>query len=237
MNIAKEEKKAKELRRLASLLHIPVPEAFWTLEVFDKDGKLLQRHHQRSHSWTRNAYNWMFAQLASKCGTDAVFGAGNLNLKDTGGTIRNGAYPVSHRGDQDGDTPAANYDILTPAANIDKGILVGSGLNAESFEDFVLQTPIAEGVGAGQLNAVASNNHDISYGALVLKDEQVRYFNNNSGGDVSINEVALVDGMCVGSSVSHYDVAMARDHLGVTVTVPDTGQVKVTYTVQLTFPA
>ncbi|GAI36690.1 unnamed protein product, partial [marine sediment metagenome] len=34
----KEERKYKRLRKLGQELHIPIPEAFWTLEVFDKDG-------------------------------------------------------------------------------------------------------------------------------------------------------------------------------------------------------
>jgi len=73
-------------------------------------------------------------------------------------------------------------------------------------------------------------------GAKLLKNELVRYFNNNSGGDVNVNEVALVDYVgCRGSAIDK--VFMSRDKLASTVTVPNTGQLKVTYTVQLTYPA
>ena len=58
-----EEHKYKELKRLGTELHIPIFEAFLKLEVFDKDGKLVQEHSQRGHSWTRNAYNMMFSSL------------------------------------------------------------------------------------------------------------------------------------------------------------------------------
>lgn len=231
-----EEKDSKQLKVLAKRLHVPVPEAFWMLEVFDKDGKLIQEHRQRSHSWTRNAYNSIFSHLACKNVSDVTFEAGKLSLKDTGAAIRSGNMVV-HRADVSGDATSADFGTLTPATNINKGILVGSGVNAESFEDFVLQTPITEGVGAGQLNAIASNNHVITYVPLTLKDEQVRYFNNNSGGNVDINEVCIADGISVLNTASHYDCVMSRDHLGATVTVPDTGQVKVTYTIQLTYPA
>ena len=232
----KEEQEYTKLRKLAQELHIPIPVAFWTFDVFDKDGKLIQRHKQRSHSWTRNAYNSIFSRIAKKNVSDGTFGAGKLSIKDTGGTLRSGAGSVSHFTGGNYDTPNDSDGILTPAAQIDKGIVVGSGTTAESFEDYVLQTPITEGTGAGQLNAVASENHSMSYAALVLKDEQVRYFNNNSGGDVSINEVAIYDGIYAAGG-GRYNACMTRDKLGATVTVPDTGQVKVTYTIQLTYPS
>jgi len=231
-----EEKDARKLRILARRLHVPVPEVFWMLEVFDKTGNLLSTHHQRSHSWTRNAYNHFFVSAAAKSASDNTWAAGKLSLKTTAGVIKfNALFTIAHAYNQDLDSPDVNDGILTPAGQVTKGIVVGSGLDAESFEDYKLQTPIAEGVGAGQLNAVASNLHSISYGALVLADEQVRYFNNNSGGDVSINEVAIYDGIFADNVVQL--ACMVRDHLGATVTLPDTGQCKVTYTFQLTYPA
>ena len=69
-----------------------------------------------------------------------------------------------------------------------------------------------------------------------MKNDLARYFNNNSGGDVSVNEVALsLRGYKPGSTVP-YNYMTARDKLITTVVVPDTGQLKVTYTVQLTYP-
>ncbi len=62
--------------------------------------------------------------------------------------------------------------------------------------------------------------------------------NNNSGGDVSINEVALV------AWVSHPAAAggaaslccFVRDRLTATVVVPNTGQLRVTYMISLVYP-
>jgi len=70
----------------------------------------------------------------------------------------------------------------------------------------------------------------------VLSNAMVRYFNNNSGGDVAVNEVALVVNQPQGGPV-YGKWVQARDKLASTVTVPNTGQLKVTYTVQLTYPA
>jgi len=83
----KEERKYEQLRKLGQELHIPIPEAFLTLEVFDKDGKLLQRHHQRSHSWVRNAYNMLFCQLSGKGCTGDGFGAGKISVKQPDTTV------------------------------------------------------------------------------------------------------------------------------------------------------
>ena len=59
-----DERKYRQLKKLGQELRIPIPEAFWELEVRDKDGKVIQRHKQRSHSWVRNAYNFLFSELA-----------------------------------------------------------------------------------------------------------------------------------------------------------------------------
>ena len=228
----KEEQQYRELKRLAQKLHIPIPEAFLTLEVFDKNGKLIQRHRQRSHSWVRNAYNIMFTQLAGKDGNDDTFGAGKLNAKDTGGVLRYGTAPI-------GFYTRSTVDSLTgyraPAANDTRGILVGSGTNAESFEDYVLQTQIAEGTGAGQLSHIESEAHSVAYADTTLTNTLIRYFNNNSGGNVDVNEVALSAYADAGGNP--YTWITARDKLASTVTVPNTGQLKVTYTIQLTYPA
>jgi hypothetical protein len=69
----------------------------------------------------------------------------------------------------------------------------------------------------------------------VLKDELIRYFNNNSGGNVDINEASIYAAIYVNDPGNY--VAVCRDKLASTVTVHDTGQLKVTYTIQLTYPA
>lgn len=230
-----EEREYDQLRSLGQKLHIPIAEAFWTVEVFDKNGKLIQRLHQRSHSWVRNAYNLMFVQLAGKGFTGDGFGAGKLSLTETDSTVVDTAgkdMAIVWSGFAL-DTPGSAYN--EHAGQIVHGILVGSGTNAESFEDYVLQTPIAEGAGGGQLNHAASEASAYSYGGTTGTNTLVRYFNNNSGGNVNINEVCLVASGAMGAATKVF--LTARDKLGATVTVPDTGQCKVTYTIQLTYPS
>jgi len=235
MGKAIEEPRYEQLRRLGQELHVPIPEAFWELEVRDKEGKLIQRHRQRCHSWTRNAYNHMFSNLAAKDADDPSFGPGLLSVKHLDGTVYGMNYPFTYgQYSVDG---TGNYGMRAAAGEDGRGIVVGSGTAEESFEDCALQTQIANGTGAGQLSYIASEEHSVSYDTptRVFRNHLVRYFNNNSGGDVNVNEVGIYCKIQQpGSARSH---CYSRDKLAATVTVPDTGQLKVTYTVQLAYPA
>ena len=233
----KEEKKYSQLRKLGQELHIPTFEAFLELEV-TKDGKLIQRHKQRSHSWVRNAYNHMVSSLAQVNATDNTYEAGKLSIKDQGGVVKFGNYPIT--------CPAKSSDM----SSVGKGYTAGAGLNTsgiqagasddvETFEDYYLHTLIANGTGAGQLTYAASEPYAISYnaGTKVLTVTLVRYLNNNTIGltDVDVKEVGLV----IAAAVMNVDTIwlQSRDKLGATITLPSTGQLKVTYTLEITYPA
>ncbi len=239
----KTEERYQEFARIGRILGVPVFEAFLTLEVLDQHGNRLSYHKQRSHSWTRNAYNHLFGQLASKNLDDATpFGGGYLNIKITDGNIRSGVAPSSISNVGSGTLNTADNAELVmggyrgPVGNDDYGILVGTGTDAESFEDYVLQTKIAHGTAAGELSHVEGDPHVITYSTLTLENELKRYFNNNSGGSIGVNEIALVTrGYSASGDNQHF--LTARDKLGATVDVPDTGQLKVTYTIQLIYPA
>ncbi|MBA7698859.1 hypothetical protein ES703_107542 [subsurface metagenome] len=217
---------------------MPIPEAFITLEVFNRDGKLLRRHKQRSHSWTRNAYNLLLMFMGKKCATTSTFGAGHLNYKDTAEAVQyhpsNAIWMGRSGSTYNYNTELVDHGFRGDSASTSNGIVVGSGDNAESFEDYALQTLIAEGSGAGQLNYILSEVPVASYeaGPKTWSITMVRYMNNNSGGNINVNEAALV------AEENYQKMACyTRDKLPATVTVPDTGQLKVTYTIQLTYPA
>jgi len=233
-----EEKDFELLRKMGRKLHVPIPEAKWKLEVFLR-GNLIQSYEARSHSWTRNAYNMMFSNLAGKDGSDVTFEAGKLSAKDTGGTIYGAAGPIliSSASNASVDVTARGYRHV--AGEDGKGIQVGSGTNAEDLEDFILQTPIVDGTGAGELNYIESEVHSVSYAALAMKNELVRYFNNNTVGETSVdvNEVALTGAIGAPGEAGVKPVLMARDKLASTVTIPSTGQLKVTYSVSLVYPS
>lgn len=222
----KEEQQYRELKKLARKLHVPIPEAFIELEVRDKDGKVIQRHRQRSHSWVRNAYNIIFYYLSAVQG----LAANSLRCQMTNGNWREMFY-VMACSNRIWDSEGNGYRAY--AGEDTMGIVVGTGTAAEDFESYALETKIANGSGAGQLAYTAQEAPDVSTADTTKRNVWVRYFNNNSGGSIGVNEVGLI-------IYFYYQGGLfltERSKLASTVTVPNTGQLKVTYTIQLTYPA
>jgi len=83
------------------------------------------------------------------------------------------------------------FSCNAAVGNVLMGIRVGTGITAVTIDDNALITPIAEGGAATQLNHGA-----MSFSGVTV-DSGNRYFSmqrtlaNNSGGDITIEEVAL----------------------------------------------
>lgn len=228
------ERKYRRLAALGKKLGVPIPQVFLEMEVTMPDGKVVHHHKQRSHSWVRNAYNLLFIQLGVVDAPDNTHGAGKLNVKDTGGVVVFGAQPLGTSANSS--NLAAGSGYTRAAGDVTAGILVGSGANVESFEDYVLQIKILNGNGAGQLAYALSDAYAVAYvpGTLTMSVIHTRYMNNNSPGDVLVREVALVVHGFKWVTDEYW--VQSRDHIA-TVTIPATGQLKVTYTISLVYPA
>lgn len=227
-----EERQYEKLRKLGKELHIPTFEAFLELEVRDKDGKVIHHHRQRSHSWVRNAYNLLFTTMAAV----AAEAATNLKVVMTSGADRESSILAIAVGD----TTTSGVSIIVgsayfAAAGIDTmGIVVGTGVGAEDFEGYALGTKIASGSAPTQLDYTVTTAPAISTVDTTKKTEWVRYFNNNSGGAITVNEVGIY---VKGSLAADIYFMVCRDLVSGGVEIPDTGQLKVTYTIQLAYPA
>jgi hypothetical protein len=227
----------EELKRLAKSLHVPVAEAFWELEVSNKGGEVVRRHKQRSHSWVRNAYNLMVCQSAAVASDSGV----GLAIVDTGGVTRSDATTQPASGWSSSGSGnmriyvGSTYGFYAQAGVDNMGIVVGTGGGAENFDDHALGSKISNGNGAGQLAYSAMDALSVSTIGTTKQVVWIRYFNNNSGGPVTVNEVGIYTRGTVGGSTVYY--MLCRDLLAGGVTVPDAGQLKVTYTIQLTYPA
>lgn len=233
------EKEYRELAKLGRELGIPVPECFLEIKVILK-GQILHHYKQRSHSWTRNAYNGLFTQLTAKNYSGATFQGGVITMKYTNGTI----YGPNYAGHiisginnyAPGNSEGLGSSYRADTGSLVSGIVVGSGNAAEDFNGHVLATPIAEGSGAGQLNYSVhlSNVKSWDAGTKTWSVAIARYMNNNSGGNITIREVAQYTR---GMIYSQFPTLMvARDVLSPEVVLPNSGQLKVTYTVSLTYP-
>ena len=232
------ERRYLRLANLGKELGVPVPQVFLEMKVTMPDGKVVHHHKQRSHSWNRNAYNQLFEQLAAVNGNDNTFAGGKLSAREhPGGTVRYGTEVCEL--DSRSNMLTAGKGYTGASGSVTNGILVGSGANTESFEDYALQTLITNGAGAGQLSYALSEAYVISYvaGTKTLTATHLRYMNNNSAGDVLVNEVGLVYQGAQYFAPSYPLFLNSRDHLGATVTIPASGQLKVTYTISLVYPS
>jgi hypothetical protein len=227
-----EEKEYQKLSKMGQSLGVIIPECFLEIEVKLTSGEVCSHYKQRSHSWVRNAYNLMMTQLGAINASDVTFGAGLMSEKKVDSGILGMANQMVLDQPLNVETDPTGY--RSASGNAGYGIVVGSSIQAESFENSILITPIANGVGAGQLSynlaEVPVKSYDVP--SLTYSVAHVRYINNNSGGNVLVNEVALI-----ARGVSYGPFLMSRDHLLATVTIPSTGQLKVTYTISLVYPA
>jgi hypothetical protein len=232
---AENEKKYQQLSRLGRELRIPITECFLELKVTAPNGRVTHHHRQRSHSWVRNGYNVLTCIMMAINYNDSVYGPGYLNLKAINGTIQKRAGAIIYGyNDPDWESPGCGY--MAAAGNLNNGIVVGSGTAAESFEDYSLQTQIAHGTGVGQLSYAQCEAPVKSYdaGTKTYSCTWTRYLNNNSGGDVTVNEVGLI--MSCNTNYG-YRGMVSRDKLASSVVVASAGQLKVSYTFSVVFPA
>lgn len=218
------EKDYEELNRLGQKLHIPIPNLHYEILIERKD-KPPELIRSRSHTWVRNLYNHLFVIYAGLYGTTLAgsYGAGSLRCERTSGTDVT-EISSTYMGHYVSHAEASNY-----------GILVGTNDTAFSYEHYALVDSIAHGTGTGQLSYAAQTVQTPAYtsGTKTWAQNIVRKINNNSGANISINEIALVMGQ---SGFTVYQMH-ARDVLAEPIVMADGDQITVTYINSMTFPA
>ncbi len=233
-----EEKEIREMQKRQRNLHlIPTPVCYLGIDVMDKSGDVVAKYEDRSKSWVRNFYNWMVTQQMT-CNLNILgdsFGAGTLTLKEkSAGVIRSAAYPAYHSLA----THGVNYNGYRAAASSTSyGILIGTSDAAESFESYTLGELITEGTDAGQMQYQGMSTPTPVWAGspdFTMTYACERIIINNSGEAIIVKEAGLVASITAqaGSSM----ILMARDVLAVPVSVPHESQIKVTYTIQITYP-
>lgn len=216
-------------RKLGQMLGLMVPKAVYTLRVDNPDGSVIKRS-SLSHSWVRNAYNWMFTQLGGVDAGDATYESGKLSFKTPDGGISYNyqGYIVSPG------TVSGGYQRV--AGSDDRGILVGTDDTAESFEGYKILALIAHGNDPGQFsyNACAYTK-SWNGGALEMTNTFERIFNNNSGGTIAVAEIGIAGYLKI-SAISAVSVLVIRDLVSPAVDVVDAAQLTVSYDIILTYP-
>ncbi|GAJ23640.1 unnamed protein product, partial [marine sediment metagenome] len=105
-------------------------ELWYSVVVRDRHGKIVSRERRKSKSFLKQWNQVVYVQMT---------GANLAGILDTGGLSRT-VEPYQ-----------TNFLIQCAAAATDYGIRVGTGNTAVAVDDYALETPIEEGVGAGQM--------------------------------------------------------------------------------------
>lgn len=207
---------------------------FCSIKNYNADGKLIYELPQReSNSYVRNAWTSWNAKFVSDL--DATYGAGGNSLKEADGVTFYTSGTVSMgRSDHSG---AGDSGRMSGTAGELYGIVVGQDTTAETFEDYAMLSRIQHGSAAGELVYNQHNTITPAYNAATKTwtVNRGRYFNNNSGGDITINDIGMYNALRIGGSEYEYFLH-CRDVLGTAVVVPDAGQVLVSYIHTLTLP-
>jgi hypothetical protein len=210
-----------------------LPPFILSIEKKDRNGRVGYSESREGHSYVRNAYN--VASLLVNAITGTGYGAGSLSIKTTAGSVVTNTNNVSARWGSYGDCFTAATGVAT------NGIIVGSSGQVFSFEDYNLISQITHGITAGTLHYGQTNSGAVSVPAWDLPTRKFtvvneRYFNNDSGGNITVREIGLVS-RDVKLNYSTDQYLYARDVLDTEITLADAEQLRVTYTFTQTIPA
>jgi hypothetical protein len=197
----------------------------YEVEVRDKNGKLISRHHGKSHSWLKQFIQMMMAEW------QYAYGGGNppsVTIVDETGTGRYLPPPSLNYFNQ------CAWAINAPAGSSEYGVKVGAGDTPNSLTTYALASPINHGTASGQL----------VYGALTIESvinpsgndltfRITRVFTNNSGASVTVKEIGISTKRYDQSSIAR-TFLFVRDVLPSPTNVPDGASLTIRYTVKIT---
>jgi len=194
------------------------------LEVRDKNGRIVKKHRQMSHSFLKQWLQFL------RCQTSITFGGSGISISvvDETGTARTFPYAWNE---------TFNHEALicnAPVGNNTYGIVVGISDAPNTINTYSLGAKISHGTGSGQLQYGGHTFDDISNpSGNILVFRIIRTFSNGSGSTITVKEVGLliVNWDSQGYSRSYL---IARDVLSTPVSVPNGMTLTVRYIFQIT---
>ena len=191
--------------------------------VTDKQGKVHQHVVKRSESFVRQYLELLYALFTFPPD-------GYWDVRDTGNALRDvKGYVSTGTGDI-----GVLFDMYAAAAEVTHGILVGTGNTAPTINDYVIETLIAHGVGAGQLQYSALAFGAPASDATTSQVTVTRDFANGSGGAITVNEIVLVCRAPYGPATSIAYFLIVRDVIGGGIAVPNGQTLTINYRPQAT---
>jgi hypothetical protein len=179
------------------------------ITVRKADGSIREQRTLKSESFVRQFLDLWLVQALN------VPDSAPFQVRDTGNVLRDIIYSYY--------TFAAN--ALT--GDITFGIVVGTGNVAPQITDYALGTPIAHGTGAGQIQY-----GNMAFGlpasdATMSHFTVTRDFAYSSGGDITVNEIALYVKAYAGHNVRYF--MTIRDVVVGGITVPNGETLTINY--------
>ncbi|MBA7643441.1 hypothetical protein ES703_51167 [subsurface metagenome] len=184
---------------------------FYTVEVFDKDGKLLERVSAPSKSYCRG-WNQIINEYA--------WGGGPTIVNTSGvGKVPSNTSPHF-----------LNSDAAIGA--VAQGIRVGRGSTPVAIDDYALETVCGEGSGANEFKHQAMVFTAPSVDGSTISFTMQRLAVNDSGSDILVREIGCYNRFHPVATTEY--LLGFRDVLPGILTIPDGGSIRVTYTLELT---
>lgn len=182
---------------------------YYTVESRDKKGKLLRRFTRRSRSFLKQWNQLVYVHWSQ---------TSNYKIKDILGV------------ENDTDSNSRTMDCLSGIGYDNVGLVCGTGDTAVTISDYQLETQIAEGTGAGQLEHQAPSFTAPAVVGSECSFTYRRVFINSSGATITVKEIGIY---CMAyDGTTPYQVMDVRDVLTSSIDVPDGGSLTVTYTVK-----
>ncbi len=194
--------------------HLLVPGemgAVLELTVKDKRGEITDHRVMRSKSFTRQFLELLWIEF------NKISKYSPLIMQDTGGD-----YTLVYE-------YKINFDASAAAGDVTHGIIVGTGDTAPTINDYALQTPIAHGSGAAELEYSAVTIAAPASGTNVSQFTITRDFSNAAaGGAITVNEIGLyVKGYDIEDNTYYFMII--RDKIDGGIAVPDGQTLTVNY--------
>jgi len=183
--------------------------AILELTVTDRNGKVTEQRVLKSKSFVRQFLELLWIQAFQ------IPEIAPYSMRDTANAL------------QDICESGHIFDATAPAGDITHGPVVGTGNTAPTINDYALETPIAHGVAAGQLQYGAVTFGAPASDATTSQFTITRNFANGSGGAITVNEIGLYGKGY--KYVTDYYFMTIRDVIGGGILVPNGQTLTVNY--------
>lgn len=189
------------------------------IRVMDRNGNIVKRISRKSDSFVANFARILRGLAVGNC-TTATGVQSSTTVKDL-----NGNNASACTGSGSGLRP---INLNAGAGDDSYGIVVGSGTDPVSYDDYKMSNKIPDSV----LHYTAMTISDVEeYGTYAII-KLSRIFQNNGSSDVTVTETGIIADNRIGSE-SLVKFLIARDVLSSPITVKPGGSLNVTYTLKV----